>query len=113
MRLPENPWVWLLFAGLCEVVYAVLMPQARSFTRPLPSAVVILFIALSMFGLSMAMKSLPVGTAYAVWVGIGAGGTALVGLFFLNEPRDLPRLLGIAMIVGGIVLLKLSHRGGG
>ncbi len=110
MKQSVNPWLWLLFAGLCEVVYAVLIPHAKSFTRILPSVVVVLFIAMSMFGLSMAMRSLPVGTAYAVWVGIGAGGTALVGLFFLNESRDLPRLIGISMIIGGIILLKVAHR---
>lgn len=102
--------MWLLFAGLCEVVYAVMMPRTQSFTRFLPSVVTVLFIALSMYGLSVAVRTLPVGTAYAVWVGIGAGGTALVGLLFLGEPRDLGRLAGLALVVGGIVLLKLTHK---
>lgn len=106
----HNPWLWLVFAGICEVIYAVAMPHTKSFTRLLPSAFTITFIALSMYGLSVAMRSLPVGTAYAVWVGIGAGGTGLIGLLFLNEPRDLGRIVGILLVIGGIALLKLSHR---
>lgn len=108
--LPQNPWLWLVFAGLCEIVYALAMPQTRSFTRLWPSTLAITFIVLSMYGLSVAMRSLPVGTAYAIWVGIGAGGTALIGLLFLHEPRDFLRLLGIGLVVVGIALLKLSHR---
>lgn len=105
-----NPWLWLLFAGFCEIVYAVSMPHTRSFTRLWPSLFTLFFVGLSMYGLSVAMRTLPVGTAYAVWVGIGAGGTALIGLAFLNEPRDLGRLLGIGMVVGGIILLKITHK---
>lgn len=106
----SNPWIWLLGAGCCEIIYAVTMPHTKSFTRLWPSLFTLGFIALSMYGLSVAMRTLPVGTAYAVWVGIGAGGTALVGLFFLNESRDPLRLLGILLIIGGIVLLKLTHK---
>lgn len=105
----DYAWLWLLAAGLCEVVYAVTMPHTRSFTRLFPSVITLVFIALSMYGLSMAMRSIPVGTAYAIWVGIGATGTALVGLFFLNESRELARLLGIGMVIGGIILLKITH----
>jgi quaternary ammonium compound-resistance protein SugE len=106
----QNPWIWLVIAGLCEVVYAVAMPHTHSFTRLFPSIFTIAFIAASMYSLSLAMRSLPVGTAYAVWVGIGAGGTALVGLLFLNESKDIPRLLGIALIIVGITLVKLTHK---
>lgn len=105
-----NPWLWLVFAGLCEVVYAVAMPHTQSFTRLWPSLLAILFIGLSMFGLSVAMRSLPVGTAYAIWVGIGAGGTALVGVLALGESRDPWRVAGLALIIAGIALLKLTHK---
>lgn len=63
-----------------------------------------------MYFLSVAMRSLPVGTAYAVWVGIGAGGTAFAGLLFLNESKDVWRLVGVALIIAGILLLKLTHK---
>lgn len=106
----SNPWLWLLFAGCCEVVYAATMPYTQSFTKGLPSVAAVTFIALSMYGLSVAVHTLPVGTAYAVWVGIGAVGTAVFGIFFLNEPRDPGRLLGIALVVVGVALLKLTHK---
>ncbi|MCS7063661.1 MAG: multidrug efflux SMR transporter [Methylacidiphilales bacterium] len=105
-----SPWWWVVAAGLCEVVYAVVMPQTQGFTRLWPSLFTLAFIAASMYCLSLAMRGLPVGTAYAVWVGIGACGTALVGVCFLGESRDVGRLLGIGLIVVGIVLVKLSHR---
>ncbi len=106
----SNPWLWLLIAGTCEVIYALIMPHSKSFTRIVPSAFTILFIALSMYCLSLAMRSLPVGTAYAVWVGIGACGTAIAGIFFLQESRDPMRLIGLGLIVCGIVLLKITHK---
>lgn len=106
----KNPWIWLIIAGMCEVVYAVAMPYTRSFTRLLPSLFTITFIAASMYCLSLAMRSLPVGTAYAVWVGIGVGGTAVVGLLFLNESKDIGRILGLGLIIVGIALLKLTHK---
>lgn len=105
-----NPWVWLLIAGMSEVVYAVTMPHTQAFTRLGPSVVTLVFIGLSMFCLSVAVKSLPVGTAYAVWVGIGAAGTALVGLLFFHESKDPWRLLGFMLILAGIVLLKMTHK---
>ena len=108
--MTKSPWFWLVIAGMCEIVYAVAMPHTKSFTRLLPSAFTILFIGFSMYCLSLAMRTLPVGTAYAVWVGIGAGGTALAGILFLNESRDVWRLLGVALVVAGIVLLKVTHK---
>jgi quaternary ammonium compound-resistance protein SugE len=104
-----SPWTWLVLAGLCEIVYAVAMPHTRAFTRLWPSVIALTFVAASMYGLSVAAKSIPIGTAYAVWVGIGAAGTALVGLLFLNESRDLLRIVGLLAIIGGIVALKLTH----
>lgn len=103
-----SPWTWLVLAGLCEIVYALAMPHTRAFTRLWPSALALSFVAASMYGLSVAARDIPIGTAYAIWVGIGAAGTALVGLFFLGESRDLWRLLSLIAIIAGIVGLKLT-----
>lgn len=103
-----SPWTWLIVAGLCEIVYAVLMPHTRAFTRLVPSLLALLFVAASMYGLSVAAREIPIGTAYAVWVGIGAAGTALVGILFLGESRDALRLVSLLAIIGGIVGLKLT-----
>lgn len=92
------------------MVYAVVMPHTRSFSRLAPSIVAVVFIGLSMYCLSLAMRSLPVSTAYATWVGIGASGTALVGMLFLGESRDLGHIGGILLIISGIIILKLSHK---
>lgn len=108
--MTKSPWFWLVIAGCCEVVYAVAMPHTRSFTRLLPSLLTITFIGLNLYFLSLAMRSLPVGTAYAVWVGIGAGGTALAGWLFLNASREIGRLLGMVLVISGIVLLKVTHK---
>ncbi|QXZ09088.1 multidrug efflux SMR transporter [Comamonas sp. Y33R10-2] len=105
-------WVYLIAAGLCEIFYAAAMPRTEGFTRLWPSLFCAAFIAASMYLLSLATRSIPVGTAYAVWVGIGAVGTAIYGVMFLGEDRSLPRMACFAMILMGIVGLKfLSLRG--
>ena len=101
-------WIIVLFAGLLEVVWAVGLRYTDGFTRLWPSAGTLLAMGLSFFLLSLAMRSLPTGTVYAVWVGIGAVGTAVVGIAFLGEPASLPRLLSISLIILGVVGLKLS-----
>jgi len=98
----------LLAAGLFEVVWAVSLKATRGFTRPGPTVLTIAGMAVSFWLLAQALKSFPVGTAYAVWTGIGAAGTALVGMWLLGESRDLGRLLSLACIVIGIVGLRLS-----
>lgn len=105
-------WLFLIAAGLCEIFYAAAMPRTEGFTRLLPSLFCAAFIAASMYLLSLATRSIPVGTAYAVWVGIGAVDTAIYGMLFLGEDRSLARMACFGMIVMGIVGLKfLSLRG--
>jgi quaternary ammonium compound-resistance protein SugE len=98
----------LIVAGLVEVVWAVGLKYTNGFTRFLPSAVTLTAMALSMVLLARALRAIPVGTGYAVWTGIGAVGTALVGILLLGEPKSAGRLIAIAAIVGGIVGLKLA-----
>lgn len=101
-------WVLLIIAGLLEVVWALLLKQSEGFSKPLPTVGFLLSLILSMFLLSMAIKSLPVGTAYAIWTGIGAVGTAIVGMVWLGESRDILKLISLVMLVGGIVGLRLT-----
>ncbi|KAB8141044.1 multidrug efflux SMR transporter [Chloroflexia bacterium SDU3-3] len=102
------PWVILAIAGLLEVAWALLLKQSESFTRPLPTLGFAITMLLSMGLLSYALKSLPVGTAYAVWTGIGAAGTAILGMVWLGEPRDLLRLGSLLLLLVGIVGLKMT-----
>lgn len=101
---------WLLVgaAGLFEVVWAASLKSTHGFTRPVPSALTVVAMAASLWLLAQALKVLPVGTAYAVWTGIGAAGTALVGIWLLGESRDAGRLVSLALIVAGIVGLRLT-----
>jgi len=101
-------WVIVLVAGLLEVVWAVGLKYTDSFTRFWPSLLTLVAMGASFYLLSIAMRSLPVGTAYAVWVGIGAVGTAIIGVVFLGEPASVPRLLSIFAIMIGIIGLRLS-----
>jgi quaternary ammonium compound-resistance protein SugE len=100
-------WVVLVVAGLFEIGWAVCLKQAQGFTRVWPSVGFAVFTTLSVVLLGVALKSLPLGTAYTVWTGIGAVGTVVVGMLFLGEPADPARLACIALIVAGIVGLKL------
>lgn len=101
-------WWWLVVAGLFEVGWAIGLKYTQGFTRPLPSALTLAAMVASVLLLGLAMKSLPVGTSYAVWVGIGAVGTALLGIVLFGEPATLARLLSLGLIVAGIIGLKLS-----
>ncbi len=100
-------WVYLLVAGLFEVVWAVGLKYTEGWTQLWPSIGTVAAMIVSFWFLSLALKGLPIGTAYAVWTGIGAVGTALVGMAVLGEPRDMMRAACILLIVGGIVGLKL------
>lgn len=100
------PWVWLVLAGACEVVWAVGL-KLYGFRLSWGSAVTVVMMLLSFYLLSLAMRHIPLGTAYGVWTGIGAVGAAAYGIARLGEPRDLPRVLCIGLIVAGIVGLKL------
>ncbi len=100
-------WFYLVLAGLCEIFYAAAMPRTDGFTKLGPSAFCALFISLSMYLLSLATRTIPVGTAYAVWVGIGAVGTAIYGILMLGEDCSLGRIICFSLILAGIVGLKL------
>jgi quaternary ammonium compound-resistance protein SugE len=99
-------WLFLFLAGVCEIVWAAGL-KTFGFTRTWGGAFTVFVMLLSFVLLERAMRSLPLGTAYVVWTGIGAIGTAVYGIWRFNEPRDWPRLACIGLIVGGIVGLKL------
>jgi quaternary ammonium compound-resistance protein SugE len=101
-------WFLLVIAGLLEVGWAIGLKYTQGFTRPLPSILTAAAIALSMVLLSMAARSIPIGTAYAVWVGIGAVGAAIIGILIFREPVSLLRIASLALLVLAIVGLKLS-----
>ena len=101
-------WIVVLIAGLLEVVWAIGLGYTDGFTRLWPSVATLLVMGLSFFLLSLAMRTLPTGTVYAVWAGIGAVGTAAVGILFLGEPASLTRVFCILLIIFGIIGLKLS-----
>lgn len=103
-----NPWLIVAIAGLMETGWALGLKYSEGFTKLAPSVVTIVLALGSFYLLSVAMKSLPVGTAYAVWVGIGAIGTAVAAVFLFQEPVNLMRVVGVLLILGGIVALKFA-----
>lgn len=100
-------WTVLFCAGLIEVVWAIGLKYTEGFTKFWPSVGTLCAMGLSFFLLSQALKTIPVGTGYAVWTGIGAVGTAIVGMTLLGEPRELGRVICLMLISGGIVGLKV------
>lgn len=103
------PWLLLFIAGLLEVAWAIGLKYTHGFTRPLPTLWTLAAMGASFYCLAASLKTLPVGTAYAIWTGIGAVGVAVLGIILFNEPRSWPRLACIALIVGGIAGLKATH----
>ena len=101
-------WVILVIAGLFEVGWAIGLKYTEGFTRLWPTVGTVLAMILSLWLLGIAMKSLPVGTAYSVWVGVGAVGTVALGIVLLDEPANAARLASVALIIAGIVGLKLA-----
>ena len=101
-------WILLVVAGLLEVVWAIGLKYTDGFTKTLPTTVTIAAMIASVWLLGVAMKSLPVGTAYSVWVGVGAVGTVVLGIILFREPANAARLVSIGLIVAGIVGLKLA-----
>lgn len=101
-------WIILFFAGLFEVGWAVGLKYTDGFTRPLPTVLTIAAMAISLGLLGLAMKELPLGTAYAIWTGVGAVGTVIAGIILFGESMALVRLLSVALIVAGLVGLKVS-----
>jgi quaternary ammonium compound-resistance protein SugE len=100
-------WAVLFAAGLLEIGWAIGLKYTEGFTRLTPSVLTLVAMAGSVLLLGLALKTLPIGTAYAVWTGIGAVGTAILGIFLFGEPASVLRLASIGLIVGGIVGLKL------
>ena len=107
-KASSTAWLILVLAGLFEIGWAIGLKYTDGFTRLVPSLLTGAAMALSMYLLALAARELPIGTAYAVWTGIGALGTAVFGMVLFDEPRDAFRLASIALIVGGVLGLKLS-----
>ena len=101
-------WLLLIVAGLLEVVWAIGLKYTDGFTRLWPSVVTIVAIVASMFLLALAARTLPIGTAYSVWVGIGAAGAVLVGILLLKEPATLSRLCFLALLLVAIIGIKVT-----
>lgn len=104
----SSAWTLLIFSGLLECAWAIGLKYTDGFTKLVPSIFTIAAIVASMVMLSYVARELPIGTAYAVWVGIGAAGTAIMGIFLLNEPVSPSRLACIALLVTSIIGLKLT-----
>lgn len=102
------PWVLLFVAGLLEIVWAYFMKLSDGFSKLLPSTITIVAMIISFWMLSAAMRSIPLGTAYTIWTGIGAVGAFLVGIVVLGEPASVVRIVAAALIVTGLVLMNLS-----
>ena len=101
-------WFLLVVAGLLEIVWAVGLSYTQGFTRLVPSVITAVGLVASMILLALALRHIPVGTGYAVWVGIGAVGTAVIGMVALDKPVTPARIACLALIIGGIVGLKLT-----
>ena len=101
-------WVLLIVAGLFEVIWAYYMKVSEGFTKLTPSILTLIFMIASFTLLAYAMKTLPLGTAYTVWTGIGAIGAFLVGIFILGEPASAMRMVGAVLIISGLILMKMA-----
>ena len=104
-------WIWLIIAGLLEIAWAIGLKYADGFTKLKPSIVTVLLMLASFWCLAQAVRGLPLGTSYAIWTGIGAVGTAILGVILFKEPATVARLLCMLLIVAGIVGLKLTTKG--
>ena len=104
-------WFLLVTAGLFECGWAIGLKYSDGFTKPLPTFLTLVAMVLSVWLLSIAMRSIPVGTAYAVWTGIGAIGVAILGIIMFDESRDIVRMVSLLLIVAGIIGLKLGSSG--
>ena len=102
-------WLVLVASGVLESVWAVALGRSQGFTRLIPSVVFVIALGLSMLGLAYSLKSIPIGTGYAVWVGIGAVGTAVAGMVLLGESAGVLRIVSLLLVVAGVIGLKLFH----
>lgn len=101
-------WIYLLIAGVLEIVWAFSMKQSHGFSRLTPSLITLVAMIASFWLLALAMRTIPLGTAYTIWTGIGAVGAFLVGITFLAEPISSARVIAMILIISGLVLMKLS-----
>jgi quaternary ammonium compound-resistance protein SugE len=101
-------WTYLVIAGILEIAWAIGLKYTEGWTKLWPSIITGLLMVASFYFLSLAVKSLPIGTAYAVWTGIGTVGAAILGMFLFDEPRDIVRIACIFLIIAGIAGLKLT-----
>ncbi|CAG1066105.1 Guanidinium exporter [uncultured bacterium] len=101
-------WLFLFAAGFFEILWALGLKLSEGFTKPLPAVATVLAMAFSMGFMAISLKTIPMGTAYAVWTGIGAVGTVIIGMVLFGEPRTALRLFCIALIIAGIAGLKLT-----
>ncbi|GAB6070775.1 quaternary ammonium compound efflux SMR transporter SugE [Thiomicrorhabdus hydrogeniphila] len=104
-------WIFLFIAGLLEISWAIGLKYTEGFTKLWPTLGTVFALLTSFLLLGLALKSLPVGTAYAIWVGIGALGTAIMGILLFGESADMPKLINLGLIFVGIIGLKLTHNG--
>ncbi|WP_207432495.1 quaternary ammonium compound efflux SMR transporter SugE [Sabulibacter ruber] len=102
----NTAWIYLIIAGLCEIGWAIGLKYTEGFTKLWPTIITVVIMILSFVLLAQAMRTLPVGTAYASWTGIGAVGTAILGMILFNEPKDVIRLVCIGLIIAGVLGLK-------
>ena len=105
-------WIYLLIAAGAEIVWAVTLKATDGYTRLLPSAVSLVAMLLSLYVLAIAVRTLPIGTAYTIWTGLGAAGVVLFGVVFMNESASPVRLIAVMLIVCGAFLLRLTEGGG-
>jgi quaternary ammonium compound-resistance protein SugE len=101
-------WTYLLIAGFLEMGWAIGLKYTEGWTKLGPSVVTVIGMIASFYFLSLALRTLPVGTAYAVWTGIGAAGTAILGILLFGEPRDIAKIVFLMMIIGGVAGLRFS-----
>ena len=102
------PWIYLVVAGFLEIVWAYTMKQSHGFSRLTPSLITLVTMVASFWLLSLSMRSIPLGTAYVIWTGIGAVGAFVVGITLLGEPVNALRMLAAVLIVSGLVLMKMG-----
>ena len=102
------PWIYLLIAGIFEVIWAYALKQSYGFSRLIPSLITLFAMAISIWLLALAMRTIPLGTAYLIWTGIGAVGAFLTGVILLAEPINLARLTAVILIISGLIVMKLA-----
>ena len=106
IEMTINPWIYLFLAGLMEVGWAVGLKYTEGFTQIVPSIITVIFMILSMYLLSLALKTITIGTGYAIWTGIGVIGTAIIGMLLLGDSKELGRVICILLVIVGILGLK-------